>query len=129
MIDIATTDDGDLQVSSSGDLALTTHQYSADLQQAYLVVRTELGDFSLYPTFGSDIYKLWGLPNTPKTAEKGVQELHRAITANGRLANASVGVKAVPTAANAIRFDIDIQFARSTTHILTLEQKLSSIRG
>jgi hypothetical protein len=129
MIDIAITDDGDLQVASHGDLALTTHQYSANLQQAYMIVRTERGDFTPYSSFGSEIYKLWGLPNTPKTAEKGVQELHRALTSEGRLANASVGVKAIPTAANAIRFDVDIVFSRTTTHIITLEQKLSSIRG
>jgi phage baseplate assembly protein W len=129
MIDLSITDNGDLQVASSGDLAITTHKYSADLQQTFMIVRTERGDFIPYPTFGSNLYKLWGLPNTPQTGNRGMAELSTAITTDGRLANANVQIKAIPTAANAIRFDVDIQFGRSQTHIITLEQKLSSIRG
>jgi hypothetical protein len=128
-MDFAITDAGDLQVSSSGDLATTIHQYSPALQLAYISVLTELGDFTPYPTLGSEIYKLWGLPNTQSVASKGEEELYKALAFGGKLSNASIKIKSVPTSANTIRFDIDIQFSRSQSNIITLEQKISSIRG
>ena len=81
MIDLALTDDGDLQLADNGDVAINAHRYSAALQEIYMRMRTERGDFVLYDWFGSDLYKLWGLPNAPKTGAKGIDELYKDILA------------------------------------------------
>jgi len=127
MRDIAITDGGDLQISSGGDIAISTHRYSAALQEIYMTVRTERGDFIPYPWFGSDVYKLWGLPNSPRTGTKGVEELAKAITRDGRFSDADIKINAVPVAANQIRFDIDVRFSTNQTFLITLEQKLNNI--
>lgn len=128
-MDLAITDDGDLRLSNNGDFAVTDHRYGAILQEIFSRVRTELGDFVLYPWFGSNIYKIWGLPNDPKTGSIGSSHLLSAITHDGKLSQAQVSVKPIPTSPFTIRFDIDIRFSRDQMNLITLEQKLNEIGG
>jgi len=49
MPDLYMDESGDLAVSPAGDLAVTQTTWRDDVQQAYIRIMTEMGDFEVYP--------------------------------------------------------------------------------
>jgi len=93
--------DGDLvagQPDADGlvDLLLTA-DYDSARQDISNRARTQTGDWRSHPQIGGDLELLEGEPNTPQTAQQGVQQLLKTLTYDGRFTATDVEVRAVPT--------------------------------
>ena len=75
---------GDLVVTGYGDLALATDSTTRDIQQIYIRLMTEPGDFFIYPGLGTDLGVLYGMPQSPETGDMG-KRLIRAAIDNGEV--------------------------------------------
>lgn len=108
MRDLYFDESGDLAMSSWGDLALTESSWREAGQEAFIRIRTEETDFLIYPTLGTTLTKLYGLPNNPQTARLGVDLISDALTKDGRFFSGHFTVRAIPVGPNEIRFDVAI---------------------
>ena len=118
------TESGDIAVAPNGDLALTETNWRDYAQQAYLIVMTQLSDFSLYPTLGSEMESLVGMAQTPATGAFGCALIKAAIQRSIKFNGIPVDVKAVPVSQQGIRFDIYITAGSKTEMLLSIEQNL-----
>ena len=64
MSDLYLTLNGDFLINGNKDLSLTPSSMQEDIQQIYLRLMTEPGDFYIYPQLGIDLSRLYGLPQT-----------------------------------------------------------------
>jgi len=64
MTDFYFSEDGDIKISPSGDIAITENVWRNDAQQAYIRIKTEPGDFLLYRQLGAELPLLYGMPQT-----------------------------------------------------------------
>ena len=124
MPDLYFTEDGDLRVSSSGDVTITQSESRNVAQQIYLRVMTELGDFPIYPTLGTELDRLYGMPQNANTGKVGERIILEALKRDGRLEGRPLSVKAIPTSAQTIRFDIYTVVDNRQSLILSVEQDL-----
>lgn len=62
---------GDIMVSPNNDLAIVTNSGAKDVQQIYIRLMTETGDFQAYPQLGCDLSMLYGMPQSIATGEIG----------------------------------------------------------
>jgi hypothetical protein len=70
-IDFLMTEDGDIFISNSGDIADTSHDHIASLQQDILyVMKNEEGDWAKYPTIAASLVEFVGEANTRENAKK-----------------------------------------------------------
>lgn len=118
------TEEGDLAVSPSGDLALTENTWRDLSQQAYISILTPRGDFVIYPQIGSTLEDLIGMPQSPETGEYGKQLIINALQRIQRFNGMPIDIKAIPTGYQSIRFDIYITSGGITDLILSIEQNL-----
>jgi hypothetical protein len=118
------TEAGDLAVSASGDLAYTMTPWRDDVQQAYIRMMTDDGDFLVYPTLGASLSKLWGKPQSPETGQLGVDLISAAMDRESRFAGKRYSVKAIPTGHQVIRFDVSIVSGSQEQLVLSVEQNL-----
>lgn len=118
---------GDIQVSASGDIALTDTQWRDQVQQAYIRVMTDVGDYLLYPTLGASLSQLYGMPQTAATGAFGVSLIENALINNGPFSSSAVTINAVPTGFQTIRFDIAITSGSLQQIVLSLEQNLNLV--
>jgi hypothetical protein len=123
-LDLMFTDDGDIAVSHSGDIAMTPTAWRDDLQQAYIRVMTDQGDHLMYPELGASLSELYGHPQSPETGLMGEALITSAMNREGRFAGKTFSVKSVPTAPQAIRFDISITSGNREQITLSAEQDL-----
>ena len=124
MADLYLTEDGDLVLSPSGDLALTDTPWRELAQHAYISILTPKGDFLLYQNIGSDLEKLIGLPQAPSTGEYGMQLIADALKRTPRFNSLPVDIKAIPTGPQSIRFDVYVTSGYKTDIVLSIEQNL-----
>ena len=124
MADLYFTEDGDLRIAASGDVALTASEGRALAQQIYLRVMTEYGDFLLYPNLGAQLDRLFGMPQTPETGRFGERIVLEALQRDGRLQGRSLSVKAIPTGPQTLKFDIYSVVESRNSLILSIEQDL-----
>lgn len=97
MADLYFTEEGDLTTTPSGDLAMTDSTLRDDVQQAYIRVLTDQGDYLIYPDLGADLSSLIGEPQSPRTGKKGEELISSALKREGYFDGKPFTVKAVPT--------------------------------
>jgi hypothetical protein len=125
--DLYFTEDGDLRVSSSGDLTRTQNESRNVAQQIYLRVMTDLGDFPVYPNLGAQLNQLFGMPQTATTGRLGEKIILQALKRDGRLDGKPLSVKAIPTGNQTIRFDIYTLVDNRQSMVLSVEQDLGVV--
>lgn len=123
-MDLYFTEQGDFAVSPTGDLALTDTPWRDDLQQAYIRIMTDQGDFVPYEELGATLSLLYGKPQSPETGELGKRLISAALRREGRFIGKPFQIKAVPTGPTSIRFDVEIISGNRQTLRLSAEQNL-----
>lgn len=126
MSDLHLTELGDIALSSEGDIAMVDSPWRSHSQQAYIRMKTAIGDYLLYPNLGADLEKLIGYPQSESTGEYGKMLIYRALTRDSVLASLPIDIKAVPVSYQAIRFDIYITAGRRTELVLSITQDLGA---
>ena len=124
MADCYISDGGDLQVSTTGDIAMTETIWRDHSQQAYIIMMTPVTDFALYPTLGTELESLIGMPQTEATGNYGCELIKAALNRNGKFQGVPIAVNAIPTGFQSIRFDIYITMGSRSELILSIEQDL-----
>lgn len=124
MADWYLAEDGDIRIAPDGDIALTDSAWRDDAQQAYLRIKTQPGDFLLYPMLGADLDQLRGMPQSQATGELGKQIIKSALDRGDIFLGKSIYYKAVPTGPQTIRFDVYIVNNNRDNLILSIEQDL-----
>lgn len=123
-MDFYFTEEGNIAVSPSGDIAMTATPWRDDLQQAYVRVMTEQGDFLLYETLGASLTELHGMPQSPDTGKYGEDLIAAALNREGRFVGRPFTVNSVPTGPQSIRFDVSIMSGNREQIRLSVEQDL-----
>jgi hypothetical protein len=124
--DLFLTLDGDLAISGNKDIAKVANSMQNDIQQVYLRLMTEPGDFHSYPSLGVDLSVLYGKPQTRETGELGKNLIMSALEREGIFKGRNINVVAVPTGPDAIRFDIHIQTGSNQPVTLSIKQNLGA---
>lgn len=124
MPDLYMYESGDLAVSPAGDLALTQSAWRDDVQQAYIRIMTEMGDFEVYPELGASLARLYGRPQSATTGNLGVGLIRSALDRESRFAGKPYTVNAVPTGPQTVRFDVSITSGNREQILLSVEQDL-----
>lgn len=124
MSDLYFTLDGDIVISGLKDIALAPSSMHEDIQQIYLRMMTEPGDFYIYPQLGIDLSKLYGMPQSRETAEFGKALIRAGIQREGLFKGRNIQIKAVPTSPDTIRFDIHIISDIDEPIMLSVSQNL-----
>lgn len=124
MPDCYISDGGDLQISTTGDIAITDTTWRDYAQQAYMILMTPVTDFTLYPLLGTELESLIGMPQTEETGNYGCGLIRSALQTNGKFNGISVAVNAIPTGPQSIRFDVYITVGSRTEMIISIEQDL-----
>lgn len=124
MSDLYLTELGDLALSPEGDLAYVDNAWRDHSQQAYIRLKTAIGDFLLYPELGADLERLIGMPQTVETGELGKFLIYKALTRDSVLSAYPIDVKAIPVSYSSIRFNIYITSGSRTELALSIHQDL-----
>lgn len=124
MTDFYFSEYGDLKIGPNGDIAVADTQWRDDVQQAYLRIRTEPGDFVLYPGLGAELQRLFGRPQTERTGDIGKAIILEALNRENRFSGRAITIKAIPTGPQTIRFDVFIVSGSRSELLLTVEQEL-----
>lgn len=124
MSDFHFTFDGDIKLSSNNDVLTVQSTAHNDLQQIYIRLMTEPGDFQVYPGLGTALSGLYGMPQDPATAEEGKRLIRMAIDREGVFAGKNINIKAVPTSPTSIRFDVQLITNVGTPLTLSISQSL-----
>jgi len=106
--DIQITDDGDLVLSSNGDLKVATIDQTSK-QDVILNLYTILGDMGALPFIGSRVIDFIGEPNSRQNAQLLQSEMLRALTANQRFFANDISIRIVPVNIDSIVSYITIQ--------------------
>jgi hypothetical protein len=124
MSDLYFTETGDLLIDGNKGIAVTENSMRNDVQQVYLRLMTEPGDFYIYPNLGLDISLLYGMPQSPETGEVGKRMIKAALDRENIFAGRDIRIQAVPTAPNVIRFDVHIVSNVDQPVVISIDQKL-----
>lgn len=116
--------DGDLVINGGKDISKVNSPLQADVQQVYIRLMTEPGDFYVYPSIGIDLSKLYGMPQTPTTGEFGKRLIREGIQREGLFKGRNIKINAVPTGPDTIRFDIHIVSDTDQPVVLSISQGL-----
>lgn len=134
MTDLYFTEDGDIAVSPSGDLALTQADWRDDVQQIYIRLMTDIGDFDMRvphqgvcSELGANLSQLYGMPQSEATGDYGIGLIESALARENRFGGKPVTVKAVPTGVQSIRFDVYVKSGSRDKVKLSIEQNLGVI--
>lgn len=126
MSDLYFTLDGDLAVNGNKDIAATKDSMQADIQQVYLRLMTEPGDFFMYPNLGIDLSSLVGMPQRPETGEVGKKLIKNGLSREGLFRERNIKIDAVPTGPDTIRFDVHIVSDINQPITLSISQGLGA---
>lgn len=126
MSDLYLTLDGDLMLTGNKDVALVNTPMQNDIQQVYIRLMTEPGDFHSYPSLGVDLSHLYGRPQTRETGELGKKLIIQALEREGAFKGREITINAVPTSADTIRFDVHIKTGSNQPTILSIKQNLGA---
>jgi hypothetical protein len=99
---------GDLLVNGGKDIAITASSLQDDVQQVYIRLMTEPGDFAIYPSMGTDLSRLYGMPQSKETGEYGSRLIMTALEKEDVFIGRNIQINAVPVSKNSIRFDVHI---------------------
>lgn len=126
MSDIYFTLNGDLFINGNKDIAMVDSPIRNDVQQVYIRLMTEPGDFHIYPQIGVDLSKLYGMPQTPETGEFGKRLIKASLDREGVFKGRNIKINAIPTGPDTIRFDIHIITELDQPIILSVSQSLGA---
>jgi len=124
MSDLYFTTNGDILIGGNKDITITNSSLQSDIQQAYLRLMTEPGDFYIYPTLGIDLSLLYGMPQTPETGEFGKRLIQAGLQREGIFKGRNIKIDAVPTSRDTIRFDVHIISDIDQPVVLSVSQTL-----
>lgn len=117
---------GDLVVNGNKDIAITSSPVQSDVQQVYIRLMTEPGDFYVYPQLGIDLSLLYGMPQTPETGEFGKRLIRTGLQRESVFKNRNIKIDAVPTSIDTIRFDVHIISDSDQPITLSVTQELGA---
>jgi len=118
---------GDLKKSANNDLAIVADSGLKDVQQIFIRLMTETGDFFAYPQLGCDLSMLYGMPQSMATGEIGKRIIRAALedpSKGGIFRGRNISIEAVPTSASSIRFDVHILDNSNEPVTLSVTQEL-----
>lgn len=125
MSDLYFTASGDIIIDGNKDIGRVPNPLRNDIQQIYLRLMTEPGDFYIYPDIGVDLSLLYGMPQTPKTGEFGKRLIYAALQREGLFKGRDIKISAIPTSRDTIRFDIHIVSDIDQPIVLSITQGLN----
>lgn len=126
MSDLYLTLDGDLAITGNKDMAMVNSSKQNDVQQIYLRLMTEPGDFYAYPSLGVDLSVLYGMPQTAETGELGKRLIKNALEREGVFRGKNITISAVPVSRDVIRFDVQILSSSNLPVTLSIKQNLGA---
>lgn len=134
-MDLHFSESGDIAVASSGDLKMTEGEWRDRVQQCYVRMMTDIGDFNLSVnhssgtcnTLGADLSRLYGMPQSQETGQMGIALIQSALSRNGLFVGGSFQVQAVPTDHDKIRFDVFLKLGTKNDVRLSVEQDLGVV--
>lgn len=126
MPDIYMSMTGDIVINGNKDIAITTNSHQDDIQQVYLRLMTEPGDFYVYPQLGTDLSMLYGMPQTKETGELGKRLIKAALQRDDTFKGRNIQVNAIPTGPDTIRFDVHIISEINEPVVLSVTQSLGA---
>lgn len=126
MNDLYLTMTGDLVINGSSDIATTTSPLQSDIQQIYIRLMTEPGDFHVYPLLGIDLSMLYGMPQTPETGEFGKKLIRSGLQREELFKGRNIKIDAVPTSRDTIRFDVHLISDIDQPIVLSVSQTLGA---
>ena len=126
MSDLYFTLDGDIVIGGNKDIVLTNSSMQSDIQQAYLRLMTEPGDFYIYPLLGIDLSLLYGMRQSPETGEFGKKLIQTGLQREGIFKGRNIKIDAVPTSRDTIRFDVHIISDIDQPVVLSVSQTLGA---
>jgi hypothetical protein len=124
MSDLYFTETGDILIDGNRDIAITQNNLRNDVQQVYLRLMTEPGDFYIYPQLGLDISRLYGMPQSPETGEIGKRMIKAALDRENIFAGKDIRIQAIPTGPSIIRFDVHIVSSTDQPVVISIDQRL-----
>jgi hypothetical protein len=124
--DLYLTLDGDLAITGNKDMAMVNSSKQNDVQQIYLRLMTEPGDFYAYPGLGVDLSVLYGMPQTAETGELGKRLIKNALEREGVFRGKNITINAVPVSRDVIRFDVQILSSSNLPVTLSIKQNLGA---
>lgn len=116
---------GDIKISPNKDIAMTQSRAQNDVQQIYIRLMTEPGDFYSYPQLGCDLNILYGMPQSRATGEIGKRIIRQALIREGVFGDRNITINAVPTSTTSIRFDVHIEDNSLEPTVISVTQELS----
>jgi hypothetical protein len=124
MSDLFLTMSGDLLINGNKDLSLVNSGAQNDVQQIYLRLMTEPGDFYVYPNLGTDLSILYGMPQSKETGDLGQRLIRAALEKENIFQGRNIEITSVPTSADSIRFDVHITTDTNEPIVLSVTQNL-----
>jgi hypothetical protein len=126
MSDLYFTMTGDILVNGNKDIARTTSSLQDDIQQVYLRLMTEPGDFYIYPSLGTDLSVLYGMPQSKETGDFGKRLIRAALEKEDVFRGRNIQIEAIPTGPDTIRFDVHIITDTNEPVVLSVSQDLGA---
>jgi len=126
MSDLYFTMTGDILINGNKDIAITTSSAQDDIQQVYLRLMTEPGDFYIYPSLGTDLSVLYGMPQSKETGEMGKRLIRAALEKEDVFRGRSMVIDAIPTGPDSIRFDVHMITDKTDPIVLSVTQSLGA---
>jgi hypothetical protein len=126
MPDIYLSMSGDIVINGNKDIAITTNSHQDDIQQIYLRLMTEPGDFYVYPQLGTDLSMLYGMPQTKETGELGKRLIRASLQRDDTFKGRNIQIEAIPTGPDTIRFDVHIVSEINEPVVLSVTQNLGA---
>ena len=126
MSDLHFTLSGDILIGGNKDIVLTNSSMQSDVQQAYIRLMTEPGDFYVYPLLGIDLSLLYGMPQSAETGEFGKKLIQTGLQREGIFKGRNIKIDSVPTSRDTIRFDVHIISDIDQPVVLSVSQTLGA---
>lgn len=126
MSDLYFTMTGDILINGNKDIAVTSSSAQDDVQQVYLRLMTEPGDFYIYPSLGTDLSVLYGMPQSKETGEMGKRLIRAALEREDIFRGRSIVIDAIPTGSDSIRFDVHMITDKTDPIVLSVTQNLGA---
>jgi len=124
MSDLFLTMSGDLLINGNKDIASINSGSQNDVQQIYLRLMTEPGDFYVYPNLGTDLSVLYGMPQSQETGNLGQRLIRAALEKENIFEGRNIEITSVPTSPDSIRFDVHITSDTNEPIVLSVTQGL-----
>ena len=126
MSDLYFTLNGDILIGGNKDIVLTNSSMQSDVQQAYIRLMTEPGDFYIYPLLGIDLSLLYGMPQSAETGEFGKKLIQTGLQREGIFKGRNIKIDSVPSSRDSIRFDVHIISDIDQPVVLSVSQTLGA---